>query len=139
MRMSATILTVVAACAAVWAQASGPASGRRGASAQDLELAVQELAGLRARLGRDAAAAGLVAIEDMVLGRVAPEDAARVTFRARALRAADGAAAGAGAIGAPIYGQATRLCDARADDPECWRITLLEIDGRPAPVPGSAQ
>ncbi len=126
MRLSVTALTVITACAAVWAQASGPATAPAPGSYRSDDLDTRMRAGLRARLADDARLGAAPTLTDLVVGS-AP-DAGGLSFRARTIDASGDAFA----VARPVYGRAEARCDVGLERADCWRVTLLEIDGEAA-------
>lgn len=124
MRLSVVTVAFLGLGAAVWAHASGPAVAPATASFRTPGAEAAMRAGLAARLSADLGGASDLALTALPAGGWA--------FRARVARPMPSLWSGA-APAAPAYGQAEALCDAGLDRPGCWRITLLEIEGAPAP------
>ncbi len=122
MRLSAPLLVISAALAAVWAQASLPPA-QDPYNHPDLAPAAAS-DGLSARLSELGAPPA---------GPVAAAEGQDGVWRLRGrtpLR--EGALAG---WPAPLYAEARRTCDEGLGRPGCWTVTLLEIDGAAAALP----
>ncbi|MEC9431983.1 MAG: hypothetical protein VYD87_03655 [Pseudomonadota bacterium] len=119
MRRSAPILLSLATLAAVWAQAASPPS--------------------RPAPSRDVAGAGLAALAEAALGAPlmpphATERSADGAWRLRARsRLTSGPETG---WPAAVFLEATPVCEADLDRPDCWRLTRLDLDGAPIAAAG---
>lgn len=122
MRLSAPLLLPLVGLATVWAQAAPPP--------------------LFPSPSPDAARAGLSALAEVALGAplIAPHVADRAADGAWRLRAraklSTGPAAG---WPAAFYLEATPICETGLDQVACWRLSRLELDGKPlAPTSAAA-
>jgi len=108
----------VAALAGVWAQASAPPSPSARPATGPVPGTVAD--GLSLRLAELGAAP---------LPGISAVPGADGVWRVRGRTAA--AAGPAAGWPAPLYAEAARLCDAELERAACWRVDLIEIDGRP--------
>ncbi len=114
MRLAFFILTVLVAAGSIWLSDIVNADANRAGRQVELQRALAEN-GVRRMLWSSEA----YDFSDVVLGETTA--AGDMVFR--------GMIAQNGGSGL-AYGHARSICDGRFDDPACWTVSYLEIDGR---------